>query len=346
MDLGFLDAPFEAGALHKGHGDDAYELDALDAARPDTFGPQRTLMPNLSEVQEHLKIVHGTTTLAFKYKDGVVVAVDSRASAGAYIASQNVKKVIEINQFLLGTMAGGAADCQYWQRYLGMRCRLFELNNKERISVAAASKLFQNILYGYRGYGLSIGTMVAGWDHKGPGLYYLDSEGARIEGNLFSVGSGSLFAYGILDSNYKYDMEFDAVRARSIPALVRTPSPLLPLIKPSSTDHPPAGCSRHLGDFPLFAARLVARRRSSWAGAPSTTRRTTMRTREGRCACITSTGRDGGGSPRTTRQCFTTSTTQSSSRGPCAAALLPEPASSAARRARAVRSSTIARSCL
>jgi len=156
-----------------------------------------------------MKIVHGTTTLGFKYKDGVIIAVDSRASAGAYIASQNVKKVIEINQFLLGTMAGGAADCQFWQRYLGMRCRLYELNHKERISVAAASKLLQNILYGYRGYGLSIGTMIAGWDHRGPGLYYCDSEGTRVEGNLFSVGSGSLFAYGILDSNYKYDMTFD-----------------------------------------------------------------------------------------------------------------------------------------
>lgn len=29
-------------------------------------------------------------------------------------ASGTVKKVIEINKFLLGTMAGGAADCQYW----------------------------------------------------------------------------------------------------------------------------------------------------------------------------------------------------------------------------------------
>ena len=34
-------------------------------------------------------------------------------------ASQTVKKVIEINPFLLGTMAGGAADCQFWQRNLG-----------------------------------------------------------------------------------------------------------------------------------------------------------------------------------------------------------------------------------
>jgi len=32
----------------------------------------------------------GTTTLAFKYQGGVILAVDSRATAGAYIASQTV----------------------------------------------------------------------------------------------------------------------------------------------------------------------------------------------------------------------------------------------------------------
>ena len=120
------------------------------------------LLPNPSErcpgADHIVKMLHGTTTLAFKYKDGVVVAVDSRASAGAYIASQTVKKVIEINPFLVGTMAGGAADCSYWERYLGMRCRLFELDHKERISVAAASKLLSNITYQYKAYGLSMVT--------------------------------------------------------------------------------------------------------------------------------------------------------------------------------------------
>jgi 20S proteasome subunit beta 5 len=77
-----------------------------------------------------------------------------------------VKKVIEINPYLLGTMAGGAADCSFWERELGRRCRLFELRNKQRISVAAASKLLCNIVYGYKGYGLSMGTMITGWDVK------------------------------------------------------------------------------------------------------------------------------------------------------------------------------------
>ena len=36
-----------------------------------------------------------------------------------------------------------------------------------------------------------MGTMVAGWDESGPGLYYVDSDGQRTKGQRFSVGSGS-----------------------------------------------------------------------------------------------------------------------------------------------------------
>ena len=109
---------------------------------------------------------HGTTTLGFKYKGGVILACDSRATGGAYIGSGTVKKIIPINKFLLGTMAGGAADCTYWERVLSKQCRLYELRNRERISVAAASKLLSNICYNYKGMGLSMGVMIAGYDKR------------------------------------------------------------------------------------------------------------------------------------------------------------------------------------
>ena len=160
-----------------------------------------------------------------------------------------MKKIIEINPYLLGTMAGGAADCAYWERNLGMQCRLFELRNKERISVAAASKLLANTLYSYRGYGLSVGTMIAGWDKTGPQLYYVDNDGAwgwpqpaapapklashtapqhththtttsppqtgtRLAAKdtmpYFCVGSGATYAYGVLDGGWRYDLTDEA----------------------------------------------------------------------------------------------------------------------------------------
>merc|ERR1719378_9235 len=151
----------------------------------------------------------GTTTLAFIFQGGVIIAVDSRASMGSYIGSQTVKKVIEINDRLLGTMAGGAADCSFWERHLTRLCRLHELREKEKISVAAASKLLANIFYSYRGRGLSCGTMVAGWDKTGPHLYMVDDNGVRFEGERFSVGSGSTYAYGVMDTGYRYDLSIE-----------------------------------------------------------------------------------------------------------------------------------------
>jgi len=154
-----------------------------------------------------IKIAHGTTTLAFRFQGGIIVATDSRATAGDWIASQTVKKVIEINDKMLGTMAGGAADCLFWLSYLGMECRLHELRHKRRISVAAASKILSNIVYSYKGMGISMGTMITGvTPQEGPALYYVDSDGTRLRGDLFCVGSGQTFAYGVLDAEYHYEL--------------------------------------------------------------------------------------------------------------------------------------------
>uniref|UniRef100_A0A1Q3G3E2 Proteasome subunit beta n=1 Tax=Culex tarsalis TaxID=7177 RepID=A0A1Q3G3E2_CULTA len=168
---------------------------------------------NLAKLQAHgessgikMDFDHGTTTLGFRFQGGVILAVDSRATGGQFIGSQTMKKIVEINDYLLGTLAGGAADCVYWDRVLAKECRIYELRNKERISVAAASKIMSNIVYYYKGMGLSMGMMLAGYDKRGPQLYYIDSEGTRTPGKVFSVGSGSIYAYGVLDSGYRWDL--------------------------------------------------------------------------------------------------------------------------------------------
>jgi len=146
-------------------------FDANDAVNPADAAPTMLVPRSLKDssdpaafVREHFatgtysdrlkdgrSFAKGTTCLAFLYSGGVIVSVDSRASQGSYVGSQTVQKVIEINKYLLGTMAGGAADCLFWQRNLGMQVRLFELRNKTRITVAAASKLLANTLSYYRG---------------------------------------------------------------------------------------------------------------------------------------------------------------------------------------------------
>ena len=151
----------------------------------------------------------GTTTLGFKFQHGILLAVDSRASMGKFDSSETVRKVIEINDYLLGTMAGGAADCLFWEENLARLLKLYELNNNERMSVSGASQLFSSMLFQYRGHGLSVGTMIAGSDDKGTHLYYCDQNGNRIKGDIFAIGSGGSYAMGVLDVNYKYDLTLD-----------------------------------------------------------------------------------------------------------------------------------------
>lgn len=151
----------------------------------------------------------GTTTLAFEFQGGVLIAVDARATMGPFISSNNVRKVIEVNDFILGTMAGGAADCQFWEKYIAMQCRLYELRNGEKPTVAIASMMLCSIMRQYQGYGLSMGTMFTGSDKTGASLYYIDNDATRLRGQLFAVGSGGTFAYGVLDTQYRWDLSVD-----------------------------------------------------------------------------------------------------------------------------------------
>jgi 5'-3' exonuclease/20S proteasome alpha/beta subunit len=149
-----------------------------------------------------LEFAHGTTTLSFSFKRGIIVAVDSRSSIGNFVGSKTVQKVLPISSHVLGTMAGGAADCQYWIRKVKSHALLHELKGDgTRMSVSRISRILSNYFYHYRHMQLSIGTMIAGWDSSGPQIYYVDNTGLRIEGDLFSVGSGSAFALGILDTH-------------------------------------------------------------------------------------------------------------------------------------------------
>jgi 20S proteasome subunit beta 5 len=155
-----------------------------------------------------LEFAHGTTTLSFIFQGGIIAAVDSRASLGSFVGSKTTQKVLPVNSHILGTMAGGAADCMFWIRKLKAQAILYESIEGSRMTVARASRLLSNALYDNRGLDLSIGTMIMGFDPEvgPPKIYYVDNSGVRIEGDLFAVGSGSSFALGILDNERKHGM--------------------------------------------------------------------------------------------------------------------------------------------
>jgi 20S proteasome subunit beta 5 len=133
---------------------------------------------------------------------------------------------------MLGTMAGGAADCSILIRQLRAEAMLYEVEHGRRISTARVSTRLSRMLYGNRGKGLSVGTMIVGYDeptagnnnHIGnesavPCIYYVDDSGIRLQGHLFSAGSGSTFAYAIMDTEHVHEMSESAAIQLGIKAI-------------------------------------------------------------------------------------------------------------------------------
>ncbi len=58
------------------------------------------------------QIARGTTTIGVTCKDGVVLATDTRATMGYFIAHKHAKKVYPIADHLAMTIAGAVADAQ------------------------------------------------------------------------------------------------------------------------------------------------------------------------------------------------------------------------------------------
>mgnify|MGYP003442451410 CR=1 FL=1 len=169
----------------------------------------KNLSNSSNPAKEIAAFYKGTTTLGFVFQGGVLIAVDSRASMGQFNSSETVRKVNEINNRTLGTMAGGAADCAFWEENLARAVKLYELNYGEEMSVSAASQIFINMLREQKKSGLSVGTMLAGSDSDGEHLYYCDNDGTRIKGQKFAIGSGGTYAYGILDTHHRFDLTIE-----------------------------------------------------------------------------------------------------------------------------------------
>ncbi|KAM8720944.1 hypothetical protein ACLKA7_006909 [Drosophila subpalustris] len=176
---------------------------------PPFDNPVVSLNKILAEKKIQLNLTHGTTTLGFKYRGGIILCADSRATINDTIATENSKKIVELDKCLLGTIAGCAGDCVHWHRELTSECRLYRLQNGDKnIPVTTASKFMHNVVNRLLGMGLSMGLILAGYDPQPDGakLIYVNHEGDRIEGNLFAVGSGSSYALGVLDHGYNWEM--------------------------------------------------------------------------------------------------------------------------------------------
>jgi len=148
------------------------------------------------------KILHGTTTVGIKAKDGVVLCADMRASAGYFIANNNTMKIQKLDDHAGMTMAGGVADAQNITDILRYHANLHRIQKQEPIPIKSLTRLSSLIFHQNRGYPFIADILVGGYDNNGPALFNIDMFGSVEEKTYVTTGSGSPVAYGLLEEEY------------------------------------------------------------------------------------------------------------------------------------------------
>ena len=165
-------------------------------------------------------VPHGTTVLAFRTRDGVVVAGDRLATEGHRVASRDVEKVFATDQHSLMAISGAAGPCIEMARILSVELEHYEKIEGERLVLdGKANKLSQMIRQNLPAamQGLVVIPLFAGYDtrRKTGRLWKFDITGGRYEETEWeATGSGGLYARESLKKSWRDDLDRDgAVRA-------------------------------------------------------------------------------------------------------------------------------------
>ena len=116
----------------------------------------------------------GTTIVGVKFKDGVVLAADTRATGGSIVVEKNCEKIHYIAPNIYACGAGTAADTQFVNLFMSSNLELQRLNSGRQTRVSAYITSTASLLYRYQG-NLGAYLIVGGYDVLGPHLVMLSA---------------------------------------------------------------------------------------------------------------------------------------------------------------------------
>lgn len=148
----------------------------------------------------------GTTICGVMYKDGVVLAADTRATEGPIVADKNCSKLHKISHSIYCAGAGISADLEHTTIWLANNIELHRLNTKKKPKVQMCVSMLIHELYKYQGY-KQCAIIIGGYDVTGPHLYSVSPHGSSDSLPFCTMGSGSLNAMSALEEGLYFMIE-------------------------------------------------------------------------------------------------------------------------------------------
>ena len=182
----------------------------LDVLRRSGGEPRWGDLPR--DISPH-EFTHGTTVVAIRYADGVVMAGDRRATAGNLISHRTMEKVFPADRHSGVAIAGAAGPAIEMVKLFQLQLEHYEKVEGGQLSLEGKANQLGQMVRGHLPaamQGFVVVPLFAGFDvRRGLGrLFEYDVTGGRYEESDFAAtGSGSLHAGTVIKLGYRAELD-------------------------------------------------------------------------------------------------------------------------------------------
>jgi proteasome beta subunit len=165
---------------------------------------------------DRLEISHGTTVVAVRYADGVVIAGDRRATSGNLISHRTMQKVFMADRWSGIAIAGAAGPAVEMVKLLQLQHEHNEKVEGHSLSLEGKANQLSQMLRNHLPaamQGLVVVPIFAGFDRRREygRLFAFDVTGGRYEEEDYvASGSGSLHARTVIKLGHQDDLSREA----------------------------------------------------------------------------------------------------------------------------------------
>ena len=202
-----------------------------------------------ADVGDRLAITHGTTVVAIRYADGVVMAGDRRATAGNLISHRAIEKVFPADRHSGVAIAGAAGPAMEMVKLFQLQLEHYEKVEGSALSLEGKANQLGGMVrcnLPAAMQGLAVVPIFAGYDlrRRAGRLFQYDVTGGRYEEtNYAATGSGSLHAGTVVKLGFREGLDRDDAVDLASPRCsrppTRTPPPAGPTWSAASTRSSP-----------------------------------------------------------------------------------------------------------
>ena len=168
---------------------------------------------------------HGTTVVAIRYADGVVMAGDRRATSGHLISHRTMEKVYPADRHSGVAIAGAAGPAMEMVKLFQLQLEHYEKVEGALLSLEGKANQLSQMVRSHLPaalQGMAVVPLFAGYDtrRRQGRLFQYDVTGGRYEeGDFATTGSGSLHAGTVIKIGYRQGLDREGAIDLAISAL-------------------------------------------------------------------------------------------------------------------------------